>query len=119
MPDCIFCKIIKGEAPASIVFEDEVVIVIEPIDPISKGHVLVIPKAHFVNMLDTDDENLSYIVTAARNVGKSLLGKHGASAMNLLHAAGKDAQQSVFHCHFHVVPRYENDGLDLWFRSNL
>ena len=93
--------------------------VIEPVDPISKGHVLVIPKKHFVNMLDTDNETLSHIAVIAKDIGNSILKKHGAHAMNLLHAAGKEAQQSVFHSHFHVVPRYESDGLDLWFRNNL
>lgn len=93
--------------------------VIEPIDPISKGHVLVLPKKHFVNMLDTDDETLSHLIVVAKNVGCTLLEQNNAQAMNLLHAAGKEAQQSVFHFHFHIVPRYENDGLDLWFRNNL
>ncbi len=119
MEDCIFCKIVKRESPASIVFEDDVSMVIEPIDPISQGHVLVIPKKHVVNMLDANNEILSHLIVVAKNIGKDLLEKNNAQAMNLLHAAGKEAQQSVFHLHFHVVPRYENDGLDLWFRNNL
>ena len=119
MGECIFCKIINHESPATVVFEDEVSLVIEPIDPISKGHVLVIPKKHVVNMLDVDDEILSHLIVIAKNIGKELLVKNNAQAMNLFHAAGKEAQQSVFHLHLHVVPRYENDGLDLWFRNNL
>lgn len=119
MEDCIFCKIVKRESPASIVFEDNVSMVIEPIDPVSKGHVLVIPKKHVVNMLDANNEILSHLIVVAKNIGKDLLEKNNAQAMNLLHAAGKEAQQSVFHLHFHVVPRYENDELDLWFRNNL
>lgn len=119
MEDCIFCKIVKRESPASIVFEDDVSMVIEPIDPISKGHVLVVPKKHVVNMLDANNEVLSHLIVVAKNIGKDLLKTNNAQAMNLLHAAGKEAQQSVFHLHFHVVPRYENDGLDLWFRNNL
>jgi histidine triad (HIT) family protein len=119
MEDCIFCKIINHEAPSSIVFEDDVSMVIKPIDPISKGHVLVIPKKHVVNMLDADDGILSHLIVVAKNIGKDLLERNSAQAMNLLHAAGKEAQQSVFHLHFHVVPRFDNDGLDLWFRNNL
>ena len=119
MNDCIFCKIIKKEAPASVVFEDDVVIAIEPIDPISQGHTLVIPKQHFENMLDIDDATLAHLAIVAKSVGKMVLERHGAKALNLLHAAGKEAQQSVFHSHFHIVPRYENDGLDLWFRNKL
>ena len=119
MEDCIFCKIINHELPTTIVFEDDVSMVIEPLDPISKGHVLVIPKKHTVNMLDVDDEILSHLIIVAKNIGKELLEKNNAQAMNLLHAAGKEAQQSVFHLHLHVVPRYKDDGLDLWLRNNL
>ncbi|MEJ0053790.1 MAG: HIT domain-containing protein [bacterium] len=119
MEDCIFCKIVNRESPASVVFEDDTSMVIEPIDPISKGHVLVLPKKHFVNMLDTDDETLSHLAVVSKNVGHTVLGKNNAHSMNLLHAAGMEAQQSVFHLHFHIVPRYENDGLDLWFRNSL
>lgn len=119
MEDCIFCKIVNNESPASIVFEDDVSMVIEPIEPISKGHVLVIPKKHFVNLLDVDDETLSHLIVVSKNVGKDLLERHNAQGMNLLHAAGEYAQQSVFHFHFHVVPRYQDDKLDLWFRNSL
>jgi len=119
MENCIFCKIVNRESPASIVFEDDISMVIEPIDPVSKGHVLVIPKKHFVSMLDADDETLSHLIVVAKNVGHTVLEKNTAQAMNLLHAAGKEAQQSVFHLHFHVVPRYKNDDLDLWFRNKL
>jgi histidine triad (HIT) family protein len=119
MEDCIFCKIISRESPAQIVFEDDVSMVIEPMHPVSKGHALVVPKKHIVNMLDADDETLSQLIIVAKDVGRELLQKNNAQAMNLLHAAGKEAQQSVFHFHFHVVPRYEDDGLDLWFRNNL
>ncbi len=119
MENCIFCKIVNRESSATIVFEDDVSMVIEPRDSISKGHVLVISKKHVVNMLDADDEILSHAIIVAKNIGKDLLEKNSAQALNLLHAAGKEAQQSAFHLHFHVVPRYDNDGLDLWFRNNL
>ncbi len=119
MNNCIFCKIINKELPASIVFEDDASIAIVPIDPISKGHVLVIPKKHAVNILDVDDEILSHLSVVAKKIGKKILVENDSHAMNLLHAAGEDAQQSVFHFHFHVVPRYQNDGLDLWFKNNL
>ena len=119
MEDCIFCKIVNYESPASVVFEDNTSMVIEPINPISKGHVLVLPKKHFVNMLDIDDDTVSHLIVVSKNIAHTLLELNTAQAINLLHAAGEEAQQSVFHFHFHVVPRYENDGLDLWFRSKL
>lgn len=119
MDNCIFCKIIKKESPASVVFEDDISLAIEPIEPVSEGHTLVISKQHFVNMLDTDDAVLAHLAVVSKQIGKNLLEKYGAQAINFLHAAGKEAQQSVFHTHFHIVPRYENDGLDLWLRNKL
>ena len=119
MEDCIFCKIVAGEAPATVVYEDADTLVIETIEPVSKGHALAIPKVHSVNILDTEDGVLSRLIVAAKKAGAQIVRRHGAQALNVLHAAGKDAQQSVFHTHFHLVPRYENDGLDLWFRNNL
>jgi histidine triad (HIT) family protein len=119
MTDCIFCKIVNKEEHASIIFEDDVTLAIVPIDPITAGHTLVIPKQHSVNLLDIDEDTLSHISVVAKRLSISLLENYDATAMNLLHAAGKDAQQSVFHFHFHIVPRYENDGLDLWFKNKL
>lgn len=119
MDNCIFCKIVKKEAPASILFEDEDSMVIEPSTPVSRGHALVIPKKHFVNILDVNEVILAHLARVAKKMGIVLLQKHDAQAMNLLHAAGAEAQQSVFHFHFHIVPRYMDDGLDLWFRNTL
>ncbi|MBY0293746.1 HIT domain-containing protein [Patescibacteria group bacterium] len=117
MNDCIFCKIVNKEAPASVVFEDDISLAIEPLEPVSAGHTLVISKQHFVNMLDTDDAVLAHLAVVSKQIGKKLVEKYNAQAINFLHAAGKEAQQSVFHTHFHIVPRHENDGLDLWFRN--
>lgn len=119
MKNCIFCNIINKESPATVVFEDDICMVIVPIDPISKGHVLLIPKKHAVNILDVDDEILSHLSVVAKHIGKRILEGNDSQAMNLLHAAGEDAQQSVFHFHYHIVPRYKNDELDLWFRNKI
>lgn len=119
MEKCTFCNIVEKKSPANILFEDEVCMVIETTSPVSKGHVLVIPKQHFENILDIEDSILAHLIIVSKNIGKQLISENDAAGMNLLHAAGKDAQQSVFHFHFHVVPRYKNDALDLWFRNNL
>lgn len=119
MKKCIFCNIVEKKSPANILFEDEVCMVIETTSPVSKGHVLVIPKQHFENILDIEDSILAHLIIVSKNIGKLLISEHDAAGMNLLHAAGNDAQQSVFHFHFHVVPRYKNDRLDLWFRNKL
>ncbi len=117
--NCIFCEIINDKSPSKRIFEDDVCIVIETIAPVSRGHVLVIPKEHRENILDIDDLTLAHLALVSKKLGKQLILDNGAKGMNLLHAAGVVAQQSVFHFHFHVVPRYEGDGLDLWFRNSL
>lgn len=115
-PDCIFCKIINKEAPAEILYESNEVLAIKTIAPISEGHTLVIPKKHSTNILDIDQESLNQVMSVVHALSGQLKDKYQATGINLLHAAGKDAQQSVFHFHLHIVPRHENDGLDLWFK---
>jgi histidine triad (HIT) family protein len=117
--ECIFCKIVNNESAATKIFEDDLCIVMETIAPVSKGHVLVIPKEHSENIFDIEDFLLSHLVLVSKAIGKQLVIENEAKGMNLLHAAGEVAQQSVFHFHFHLVPRYEGDDLDLWFRNNL
>jgi len=119
MSDCIFCKIIDKSEPAKIFYEDEYVIAFETIEPVSKGHTLVVPKQHFQNILDIDRDLLLKITSVTQKLANELVTSYNAGGVNILHAAGKVAQQSVPHFHFHIVPRYENDGLDLWLRNNL
>ncbi len=117
--DCIFCKILNNEIPCFKVFEDDLVIAFLDVNPVSNGHVLVVPKEHFVDIFDTPDEVLERVNIFCRDISVLCKEKLGATGVNVLNASGKDAQQSVFHLHFHVVPRFENDGLDLWFNCKL
>jgi histidine triad (HIT) family protein len=117
MEDCVFCKIINGEIPANKIYEDEKVLAFLDINPISKGHTLIIPKAHFENIFDIEENNLKEIISTGKKVSMLLKEKLNADGVNLLHASGKDAQQSVFHFHLHIVPRYKEDGLDTWPKS--
>lgn len=119
MNECIFCKIIKGELPSTKVFENEEYLAIVPIDQVSKGHTLLIPKAHFENIFDIDQTCLEKLAGVSKNLAIDLVDKNQATGINLVNANGLDAQQSVFHFHLHLVPRYPNDGLDLWFKNNL
>jgi histidine triad (HIT) family protein len=116
--NCIFCKIINGEIPAKKVYEDEKVLAFLDVNPISKGHTLIIPKAHFENIFDIKDDNLKEIISEGKKISMLLKEKLNADGVNLLHASGKDAQQSVFHFHLHVVPRYSGDELDTWPKSS-
>lgn len=119
MGNCVFCKIIKKELPATIVFENDEFLAFSPLEQVTEGHTLVIPKKHFENVFDFESPSLERLMGVAQTVAKGLVEKNGATGVNLLHASGKDAQQSVFHFHLHVVPRYKDDGLDLWLRNKL
>lgn len=113
----MFCKIINGEMPCHKIYEDEETLAFLDINPASKGHTLIIPKKHYVNIHDVDEETLNFIMKTTKKMSAKLKQKLNASGINIVNASGKDAQQSVFHIHFHVVPRYEGDGLDLWFHG--
>lgn len=119
MSECVFCKIIGKEIASNVVFENEECLVFTPIDPISKGHLLIVPKIHYKDIFDIDKGALAALTITAKTMAASIAKELGATGMNLLHASGMDAQQSVFHFHFHLVPRYPGDGLDLWLRNKM
>jgi len=117
--NCIFCKIISKDAPANIIYEDDNTIAFATKDPVSKGHTLVIPKAHVENLFDISRQELADLGVTTQKVATLLKDHHRATGMNLLHASGKDAQQSVSHFHLHIVPRFKDDGLDMWIKQGL
>lgn len=117
--DCVFCKIVKGEIPCHKIWEDKDFLCFLDIDQISKGHILVIPKKHFDNVSECEDKTLGKLNIICKKMGLLLKNKLGASGFNILNASGKDAQQSVFHLHYHVIARYPNDKLDLWFHGEV
>jgi histidine triad (HIT) family protein len=117
MDSCVFCKICSHLIPAQIVHEDDSVIAVMDINPVAPGHILVIPKTHTSDYSETTDPDIVCIAKIAQKIGRAQKLHLGALGFNILSANGQAAQQSVFHTHFHVVPRYENDGLDLWFHG--
>lgn len=119
MAECIFCKIINNQLPLQIVFESHQTLGIIPKESVSKGHTLLIPKKHFENIFDINKEVLKEIIISTKKLSILLVDKFNATGINILHASGKDAQQSVIHFHLHLIPRYPNDGLDLWIRNKL
>jgi histidine triad (HIT) family protein len=112
-PDCIFCKIAAGELPATIVDEDERTIAFMDIAPATRGHALVIPRAHSVDLLSVDPIDLSAVVLATQRLAGRVKERLGADGVNLLNSCGRAAWQTVFHFHVHVIPRYEGDPLRL------
>ena len=112
-PDCIFCAIVAGEAPAEIVHSDERTVTLMDINPATKGHALVIPRRHSEDLLAIDDDDLAACAIAARRVVRRMEEALDPDGFNLLNAARVAAWQTVFHFHIHVIPRYEDDPLKL------
>jgi len=116
MTECSFCKIIAGKLPSNKIYENENVLVFAPLKDtiISKGHMLVIPKKHYENIYDIPKEELHHIMDVVKIISQKLKSEFSAEGINILHASGKVAQQSCFHFHIHLIPRYKDDGLDTW-----
>jgi histidine triad (HIT) family protein len=112
-PDCIFCKILQGDLPATIVDEDERTVAFMDIAPATRGHALVIPRAHTVDLLSIDSEDLQAVALAAQRLAMRASERLHADGVNLINACGATAWQSVFHFHVHVIPRYDGDPLRL------
>ncbi|MCU0313320.1 MAG: HIT family protein [Solirubrobacteraceae bacterium] len=112
-PDCLFCRIIARELPATFVDEDEHTVSFMDINPATRGHALVIPRRHSVDLHDIEPEDLAATALAAQRVAEHARERLGATGINLLNACGVAAWQSVFHFHIHVIPRYDDDPLRL------
>ncbi|OQB41609.1 MAG: HIT-like protein [candidate division CPR1 bacterium ADurb.Bin160] len=112
MKDCIFCKIIKKEVPAYIVYENEFVLAILAKDMEVYGHTLVIPKQHYKDIFDIETHVLKKIISVVKKLSIQYKKNISATGINIFNASGTDAQQSVFHFHIHILPRFSNDGLD-------
>jgi histidine triad (HIT) family protein len=111
--DCIFCAIAAGDAPATIVAEDERTVAFMDIAPATTGHLLVIPRAHSKNLLTVDEEDLFATVSMAKAMAQRVSDRLDADGVNLLNSCGAAAWQTVFHFHVHVIPRYDDDPLEL------
>jgi histidine triad (HIT) family protein len=111
--DCIFCSIIAGDAPATIVDEDEHTLAFMDIHPWTRGHALVIPREHYKDIHEIPDETLAQVMSAAKRLAKRGVDALDADGVNLLNSAGRAAWQTVFHFHVHVIPRYQDDPLEL------
>ena len=109
MSDTIFQKIIKREIPATIIYEDDVVVAFLDNSPVHPGHTLVVPRQPVVNMFDADPEIIAHMARVAQKIAQVLKTVVAADGVNLHMNNGEAAGQEVFHAHMHVVPRYAND----------
>lgn len=112
--NCIFCKIINNECPSRIVYEDAHTIVFMDIAKDVDGHMVVAPKQHVASLFDCDSETLHHLTDTLQTVSKHCVEHCGFEGINVLHASGEAADQSVPHFHFHLIPRKSGDGVDAW-----
>ena len=108
--DCIFCKIIEGKIPCAKVYEDDDVLAFLDISQTTEGHTLVVPKEHYDNFLTTPKEIMHKVMDVAQRIGQAEIMVLGAKGINILSNVNKEAGQSVFHFHVHVIPRYDRKG---------
>lgn len=119
MTACIFCKIIEGTSPSVKIYEDEHVLAFMNIMPVTKGHVLLIPKTHRENIYDLTEEEAACLFSVVPKIASALKDEFKPAGMNLLQNNGAPAGQAVFHFHLHFIPRYdETDGFQSTFETN-
>jgi histidine triad (HIT) family protein len=112
-PDCLFCKIVAGEIPSTIVDSDERTVAFMDINPGTRGHALVVPRNHSRDLLEIDAEDLAAVALAGQRLAGRAKQALGAEGVNLLNSCGAVAWQTVFHFHLHVIPRYADDTVRL------
>jgi histidine triad (HIT) family protein len=112
-PNCIFCKVVAGEIPGEQIDSDDRTVTVLDINPATRGHAVVITRAHVADLFEVDDENLLAAMRAARRVAERMRATLQPAGFNILHNIGRAAWQSIFHFHVHVIPRYEDDPLQL------
>ncbi len=107
--NCIFCDIVNRKAPSEIIYEDENTIGFLDISPLNFGHSLVIPKNHFENFLDIPKSELESVVVATQKISEAIKSSMSTDGLNIVANTGKAAGQTVFHFHFHIIPRFNSD----------
>ena len=107
--NCIFCKIANGEIPSTTLYEDEDFRVILDMGPATRGHALLLPKEHYANLFELDDELAAKALVTAKKVAARMKDALGADGFNLVQNNGEVAGQTVFHFHMHLIPRYAGD----------
>ena len=117
MNDCIFCQIVRGSVSSYKVYENERIYAFLDIEPVTRGHTLIIPKQHYADLESIPDDVLSETASTAKQLASKYLAKLSASGFNLVHSSGDDAQQDVFHFHLHLIPRYKDAKFNISFNN--
>ena len=114
--DCIFCKLANGDIPASTLYEDDRFRVILDAGPATKGHALILPKDHYANLFEIEEETLKDLIVLAKKLATVMKERLGCDGVNLVQNNGEVAGQTVFHFHMHVIPRYAEDGQEIGWK---
>lgn len=118
MQECVFCKIIKGQIPAYKIYENDKTLAFLDISPLTRGHTLVIPKKHAKDIFEIAPEDLEEVIKTVKKIAGLLRKTLDCQGINLFQANQPIAGQTVFHLHFHVVPRYQDDKIEAWPKSS-
>ena len=116
MSDCIFCKIANGEIPSATLYEDEDFRVILDLGPASKGHALILPKAHAANIYEISDDMAAKAMILAKKMATKMTEALKCDGLNIVQNNGEPAGQTVFHFHMHLIPRYEGDQVGITWK---
>ena len=116
MSDCIFCKIANGEIPSATLYEDEDFRVILDLGPASKGHALILPKAHAANIYEISDDMAAKAMILAKKMATKMTEALKCDGFNIVQNNGEPAGQTVFHFHMHLIPRYEGDQMGITWK---
>jgi histidine triad (HIT) family protein len=108
-PGCIFCKIVRGEIPSSVVLETDDEVAFLDIRPVNKGHVLLVPKEHHANLAELPDELAAHAGMLLPRLCRAVQAATGSDGLNVIVNTGRAAGQTVDHVHWHVIPRFHND----------
>lgn len=114
MSDCLFCKIIAKQIPAHVVYENEDVFAFLDIHPVNKGHILVVPKKHSQGSHDAEPETLQKLVVEMQKIAQAMIAVTNTPAYNIIQNNGAEAGQAIPHLHFHLIPRFDQDGHHMW-----
>ena len=114
--NCLFCKLAGGEIPTATLYEDEDFRVILDANPAAKGHALIIPKEHYANLYELDDELAGKVLVLAKKMITKLTDILGCDGYNIVQNNGEAAGQTVFHFHMHLIPRFKDDGVGVTWK---
>ena len=114
--NCIFCKILKGDIPSTVVYEDELFKAILDVNPAARGHVIILTKKHVPNIFELPQEEALGIMSVAKKIACALQKAYSCDGVNILQNNGEAAGQTVFHLHVHVIPRFKGDTVNIGWK---